>query len=287
MRRKPPRDGRRRAAFSFLLPLALGALSARAASPRRIVALAPSAAEIVLALGAGDRLVAVSDFARRLPGAEGKATVGGFTPDLERVLALEPDLVLASKDGTDRASFERLSAVGLKVEATSASSLAGVLEDIAKVGRLIGEESRAASLVAALRARVTRVEEEIRLRKAPPRRAAVVIWPDPPILAGPRTFVGDVLARAGYANVVPVSAGDWPRVSFETLAGWNPAVLVRPKTPENEDAFRRAFAKAGSWRLVPAARDGRVREVPGDLLERPGPRLVDALEILARGDAAR
>src|SRR5205823_13191478 len=93
-------------------------------------------------------------------------------------------------------------------------------------------------------------------------------------------FVGDVLARAGLTNVVPASAGLWPRVSFETLAGWDPALVVAPSTPENRDAFARAFAPNGPWWVVGAVRAKNVMTLPGDTLERPGPRLVEALETL-------
>ena len=112
------------------------------------------------------------------------------------------------------------------------------------------------------------------------RTAVVLEWPDPPVVAGRGTFVGDVLARAGFTNAVPASAGDWPRVSLETLAAWNPDLVVRPATVENDVAFRAALG-GGAFRVVPAVREGRVATLPGDLLERPGPRLVDALERLA------
>ena len=248
------------------------------APPRRIVALAPSAAEILFALGAGPRVVGVPDFAVDLPEAAGKTRVGGFVPDLERVVSLAPDLVVVSKDGTDRAAFEKLEALGLPVVVTAGTTLDGVLEDVIRVGHALGDDERAADLVAALTRRIAAAEALGRAR--PHRRAVALIWPDPPVVAGDGTFVGDVLSRAGFSNVVPRSAGDWPRVSFETLASWNPDVVVRPDTPENAGAFARAFADA-RWRLVPAVKEGRVVVLPGDLLERPGPRLVEALERLA------
>src|SRR5664280_1824558 len=93
------------------------------APPRRVVALAPSAAEILFALGAAPRVVGVPDFADDLPEAAGKARVGGFAPDLERVVSLAPDLVVVSKDGTDRAAYEKLEALGLTVVVTSGATL--------------------------------------------------------------------------------------------------------------------------------------------------------------------
>jgi iron complex transport system substrate-binding protein len=245
------------------------------------VALAPSAAEILFALGAGERVVAVPDLASDLPGAAGKVSIGGFVPDLERVVALSPDLVVASRDGTDRAAYEKLKALGIPIIATEAQSLDGVLRDIRRVGEAIGEAGAAERLVAALSERIAAAEKRAAGRKSPRPRVLVVIWPDPPVVAGPATFVGDLLVRARLENVVPGKAGEWPRVSHETLAGWNPDAIIRPETAENEAAFTRSFATDRRWQLVGAVRDGHVVSVPGVLLERPGPRLVDALERLA------
>ncbi len=248
------------------------------------MALAPSAAEILFALGAAPRVVAVSDFAASLPEAVGKVRVGGFSPDVERVVALAPDLVVVSRDGTDRVAYDRLVALRLPVLVTSGRTLEGVFEDVVAVGRAIGEEGRAASLVASLRGRVASAIEAGRVarRGRPLPSAAVLIWPDPPVVAGPSSFVGDLLRVAGIPNAVPGTAGEWPRVTLETLAAWNPGVLVRPETKENAAAFTRGLADP-RWRLVPAAAPGRVLTLPGDWLERPGPRLVDALEsLLAR-----
>lgn len=204
--------------------------------------------------------------------------MGGFAPDLERVVSLAPDLVVVSKDGTDRAAYEKLGALGMTVVVTNGTTLAGVLEDVIRVGHALGEDERASSLVDALARRIAAAETlgRIHLRT----RALALIWPDPPVAAGADTFVGDVVRRAGFTNVVPKSAGDWPRVSFETLAAWNPDLVIRPETPENAEAFARAFRDA-RWRLVKAVSAGRVVVLPGSLLERPGPRLVEALERLA------
>lgn len=291
--RHPERAGRagraltRLSALGLLLVLfAAGVAASAGRPPQRIVALAPSAAEILFALGAGERVVAVPDFAADLPGAAGKVRIGGFVPDLERVVALLPDLVVASRDGTDRAAYEKLKALGIPILATEAQSLDGVLLDIRRVGEAIGEAGAAERLVAALSERIAAAQKRAAGRKGPRPRVLVVIWPDPPVVAGPATFVGDLLVRARLENVVPGKAGEWPRVSHETLAGWNPDVVIRPETAENASAFTRTFAKDSRWRLVGAVRDGRVVSVPGVLLERPGPRLVDALERLAALPAA-
>ncbi len=245
------------------------------------MALAPSAAEIVYALGAAGSVVGVSDFAADLPESKGKPRLGGFVPDLERIAALEPDLAVVSRDGTDRRAAERIAALGIRVVVTDATSLAGVFDDVRRVGAALGRDGEAERLVSALERRTAAAEARSAGRDGAARpRALALIWPDPPIVAGPATFVGDLLARAGLTNVVPASAGEWPRVSHETLVSWNPRLLVRPRTPENSTAFEAAFAPGSRWLLLPAVREGRVVVLPGEWLERPGPRLVDALEAL-------
>ncbi len=248
--------------------------------PARVVALAPSAAEIVYALGAADRVVGVSDFASDLPASRGKTRLGGFVPDLERIAALAPDLAVVSRDGTDRRAAERIASLGVRVVVTDGTSLAGVFEDVRRVGAALGRSAEADRLVASLSARAAAASARARARGAPRRRALALIWPDPPVVAGRATFVGDLLERAGLENVVPASAGEWPRVSHETLVAWRPDLLVRPDTPENRAAFDAAFATGSRWTLVPAVRDQRVVVLPGAWLERPGPALVDALEAL-------
>jgi iron complex transport system substrate-binding protein len=280
---------RPRRGFCFLgsLVLARGGLGfpARAAAPSRIVALAPSCAEILYALGAAPRVVGVSDFAKDLPESKGKARLGGFAPDLERIESLAPDLVVVSKDGTDLAAVRRLETLGHRIVVTDAASLDGVLADVRRVGRAIGEEPRAEELARSLSARIARAEEKAKARGGPPASAIAVVWPDPPILAGRETFVGDVLAHARLENAAPKGAGLWPRVSFETLASWDPRLVIRPDTPENRDAFAKAFAPGGKWELLRAVKEKRVLSLDGALLERPGPRLVEALERLV--DALR
>lgn len=254
---------------------------AAADAPRRVVALAPSAAEILYALGVAERVVGVSDFAADLPGSRGKVRLGGFSPDLERIASLRPDLAVVSRDGTDRRAAERLAALGIPVVVTDATSLAGVREDVRRVGRAVGRSAEAEQLVAGMERRVAAAEARAPSRAGGPKRSALaVIWPEPPVVAGRATFVGDLLERAGLANVVPASAGEWPRVAHETIVSWGPDLVVRPDTSENRAAFGAAFGPASRWRLLPAVRDGHVVVLPGEWFERPGPRLVDALEAL-------
>lgn len=259
---------------------ARGAASVRPVPARRIAALAPSAVEILVALGAAGRVAGVSDFASDIPEVAGKPRLGGFHPDVERVLALRPDLVIVSKDGTDRAVHDQLVRLKAPLLVTSGHTLDGVFGDIEAVGRAIDEEKRARDLIGDLKRRVAAVRERAASRPAT-QPVLVLIWPDPPVVAGPESFIGDLLRQGRITNAVPDGAGEWPRVSLETITSWSPAVLVHPETPENREVFRKALGGYPQWKVVRAYRDGRILSIPGAWLERPGPRLVDALERLA------
>ncbi len=247
--------------------------------------LAPSAAEIVFSLGASVRVVGVSDFAKDLPEANGKPRLGGFRPDIERVLALRPDLVIVSRDGTDRAAYEKLRALSLPVLVTQGTTIEGVFLDIISVGTAIGEAARARELNTSLRARLAAARQKSRSIQAKRRfpRVLVVIWPDPPVVAGPASFIGDLLEKGDIPSAVPGNSGEWPRVSLETLALWDPGVIVHPETEENREVFKMTLLGNPHWKLVTALKRGNVLSIPGGALERPGPRLIEALEQLIDG----
>lgn len=241
-----------------------------------MVALAPNLTEIVFALGAEDRLVAVSDFsdypaaARRLP------RVGGLDTSAERIAALHPDLVLASRDGNPRGAVQALEAAGIPVVTVSGGSLDAVLDGIREVGRRLGRREEGERLSAALERR----REEVKLRVAGLVRPAAVllVWPDPPQAAGGGTFLSDVLTEAGARNLLGDRPG-WPLVSEEFLATAPIEALVLPGSAQTRGVYQRARA-SGALSRGAAAR-ARVIWIDEAALTRPGPRVFEALESLA------
>ena len=258
---------------------------ARVGPPQRIVALAPSAAEILFALGAADRVVGVSDFAADLPGAAGKVRLGGFAPDLERIVALAPDLVVVSRDGTDRAAYENARrARRPRRRHRRAASLDGRL--------------RRTSGASAPRSARRRGGRAARGRAVGARRGRRGRGRRPDGAARPRALARHLARPAGRRRARDVrrrppasgpgsrtssrrSAGEWPRVSHETLVAWNP----RRRRPARDAGERRRLPRApsageaagASSRPCGRGASSSSRE-PGS--SGPGPRLVDALEAL-------
>jgi ABC-type Fe3+-hydroxamate transport system substrate-binding protein len=251
--------------------------SAPRPAPRRVVTLAPNLTEIVFALGAQRQLVAVSDFSDYPPAALRLPRVGGLDASAERIASLQPDLVLASRDGNSRGAVQALEAAGIPVTTVSGESLDGVLQGIRVVAERLGRREEGEKLVAEL----SRQREEIRRLVAGRGRPAAVllVWPDPPQAAGSGTFLSDLLEEAGARNLLAGRTG-WPVVSAEFLATAPIEVLVLPESPETRGVYERARS-AGALSRGAAAR-ARVIRLPESALTRPGPRVFAALEDLAR-----
>ncbi len=266
--------------FSFL-PLACRgperpSVSA-AGGPRRVVTLAPNLTEIVFALGAGDRLVGVSEYSDYPPAARAVPRVGGLDVDPERVAALRPDLVLAIAEGNAQGAVRALEAAGLPVTVTPSGSLDAVLQSIRIVGERLGLAADGNRLADALTARREAVRAKVAGRPRP--AALLLVWPDPPQAAGGETFLNDVLTEAGAKNLVADRRG-WPVLSREYLATAPVELLVTPESVEARAAWQRAFAPGGTLASGAVARARRV-SIDEAELTRPGPRVFDALERLS------
>ncbi|MEP7132355.1 MAG: helical backbone metal receptor [Acidobacteriota bacterium] len=256
--------------------------SVRGAAPRaakRVVALAPNLTEIVFALGAGSSLVGVSEFSDFPDAARSIPRVGGLEVSAERIASLTPDLILATAEGGNRkGAVSALEASGLPVLVVPGGSLDEVLAGIELVARRLGREGEGHRLTRTLEERREAVRRSVTSRPRP--RAVLLVWPDPPSAAGGGTFLDDVLTEAGAQNLLSNRSG-WPVVSAEWLATAPIEVAVIPDSPVNRPVFERAFAAGALARGSIAA--ARVIRVDESALTRPGPRVFDALEQLARG----
>ncbi len=247
----------------------------------RIVSLAPSMTETAFALGAGARVVGVTDFCDYPPETAGTAKVGGaLNPSLERIVELKPDVVLATATLNRRETVDALERLGVPVfGARDPRGVNEVLDSIAAVADLLGETERGAALVADLRTRLAALVQH--LSGFPPRRVLFVVWHDPLITVGRDTFIADALRHAGGQSVIEVNQ-DWPRISLEEVVRLDPEVIVFASShSETVTQTFDALAERPGWRNIAAIRQRRYAVV-SDAVNRPAPRLIDAIEDLAR-----
>jgi len=246
----------------------------------RVVSLAPSLTEIVFALGRGDSLVGVTDFCDYPPTARSKPRIGGpMTPDVELIVQIRPDLVLATAEGNPRDTVAQLARLQIPVFAVKPEGYAGILASIEAVGRALRAEAAATALTQDIQARVAAVRRAVSGRPRP--RVLYLVWTDPLIAAGPAAYIHDLIEMAGGGNVVRERSVPYPRLSWEEVVGAAPEVILVASHREGPDRPPMGEAWRG-WQSVPAVRSGRIVAVPGDTIHRPGPRVVEGVERLAR-----
>ncbi len=248
--------------------------------PLRLVSLSPSLTEIVFALGREDWLVGVTDFCDYPPDARTKPRVGGpMTPNLERVLQVRASLVLATAEGNPRDLVGQLSRVGIPLFAIKPVGYAGILDSIRILGRVGQAGARATALVEDMERQRARIQRAV--AGLPRTRVLYLVWGDPPIAAGPASFIHDLIQIAGGENVVRERTVPYPRLSLEEVVGRAPEVILVASHMETMDGPAHVTL-GGLWQAIPAIRSKRIVPIPGDTIHRFGPRVVEGLEHLAR-----
>jgi iron complex transport system substrate-binding protein len=245
-------------------------------APRRVVSLAPNLTEIVYLLGREDLLVGVTRFCNYPARAAALPRVGGIVdPDIERIVAEDPDLVLCTTDGNPKERVRVLEAMGIPCFAVGPQDLAAVFRTIERVGELLGVPGKGRREADALRARAERVS---RGKRTPSPRVLFVVSTSPIIAAGNGTFLDELVRISGGRNAAGRFAGRYPRLSVEDLIAAGPdIILVAGMT--GVEGFSPDVSR---WAEVPAFRNGDVVTLDGDLVTRPGPRMVGALEEVAK-----
>jgi len=261
-----------RASFPLVLEDARGVAVQLASAPRRVVSLAPNLTEIVFLLGQEERLVGVTRYCNYPPPAALLPRIGGIVdPDVERIVAAAPDLVLCTTDGNPRERVRVLEGMGIPCFAAGPQNLAAVFETIEKIGEILGVPERGRKEANALRARAERVSRE---KRSLSPRVLFVVSTSPVIAAGNGTFLDELVRIAGGRNAAAAFAGRYPRLSVEDLIRAAPDVVLVAAMSGVEE-FSPDVTR---WEEVPAFREGDVFSLDGDLVTRPGPRMVAALE---------
>ncbi len=247
--------------------------------PSRLVSLAPGITESLFLLGLGDQVVGVTDSCEYPAEAKLKPRVGStLNPSLEKILVFKPDLVLGSPQANRRETADRLARIGIPLYGVTAQTVDGTLASIADLGKVLGHEAKAAALVRELQGRIDVVSRRIAGRNHP--RVLFVVWYRPLMTAGTQTFLSDVIRRAGGDPVGAGLKGEWPKLSVEEALRHEPDVILFPRTqafaPDLDE-----FQSLPGWRDMRAVKERRIFFV-SDSIVRASPRLVDALEEVAR-----
>ena len=251
-----------------------------APNPRRIISLAPNVTEILFALGLGDRIAGVTSYCDFPEAAKEKEKIGDtLNPNLEKIISLKPDLVVVSTSSQLENLTRRLDQLAIPVYVTNPRRARDVVASIRSLGEVTGTSERAAEVAGGMESRISAVEQ--RVKSLPRPSVFYVLQTGPLITAGRNTFINDLINIAGGKFISADETADYPQFSRETVIARAPEIIVAPAIHGSElvkeSDLRRDFA------TTPAIRSNRIVWVTPDLVDRPGPRIVEGLEQLAEG----
>jgi iron complex transport system substrate-binding protein len=246
--------------------------------PARIVSLAPSITEMLFSMEAGEQLVGVTDFCDYPPEALKKPKVGYSNPNLESLVALQPDLVIAPNDFLKPDVIVKLEQLKIPVFILADQNVEGIFVHIQTLGRIVGRSSKADTIVMQLRQQVSVIQR--RIQGSVPVRMLYVLNSQPLITVGPGSFIDQMIRMAGGANVAAKSATPYPRLSMEAVLQEDPEVLVFPvgKAEGISESEQQTWHQ---WTTMTAVKRGRLHQISADWLNRPGPRIARGLDALA------
>jgi len=249
------------------------------AEVRRVVTLAPNLTETIYALGLEDRLAGDTDYCDTPPAARSKPHVGGtVNPSLEAIVALHPDLVLATTSINRIETVDSLARLGIPVYTSDPHTVWGMIDSTARMAELMGAATQGAELAARLKQRLEELHS--RLSELPTAHVLFVVWSDPLTTIGQNTFIADALRWAGGESVI-ASRQNWPQVSLEEVIRLQPDYIVLASghaetgSSEVEDLRARPM-----WKELRAVKAEHIVDL-GEEISRPSPGLIDAIDRLA------
>ena len=257
-----------------------------AETPVRIVSLSPSNTEILFALGLGDRVVGATKYCNYPPLVKelkdsGKVeVVGGYVePDIERILTLHPDLVLASQKHSNGA-VSLLDKEGIATFIVDPNNLTSIILSLEKIGKVTGKEAEASELCNQMEAQIGAVSDKV--SSLPKMRVLYIVWHDPVRTAGAGTFEDEIIEKAGGVNIFNDLSG-YAQVDPEAIAVRNPEVIIACSGMGTgaDKPLQWAETERGLNQTI-ARKNGRIYQAQGDLITRAGPRIVDGLEMFAK-----
>jgi iron complex transport system substrate-binding protein len=249
-------------------------------NPQRIVALAPSITEIIFALDQEHHLKGVTMYSNHPDAAQKLPKVGSYVRlDLEKIVALKPDLCIAVKDGNPKKVIDRLENLKIPVYAVDPRNLNTVMDALREIGELLDANESAEKLIRDMTSRIQRVKTRVS-KSAHKPRIFFQIGISPIVSVGTDTFIHEIIVLAGGKNLAegPVA---YPRFSQEQVLSLSPDIIII--TPMTGSAvFEKVKAQWSRWPTIPAVQKGHIHLADPNLFDRPSPRLVDALELLSR-----
>lgn len=252
--------------------------------PQRIVSLSPSTTETLFAIGAGEQVVGVTSYCNYPEEAATREIIGGFSPktiSIETIISLNPDLVIAGVSAHQPIA-DTLKEAGIEVislEPKSVDDVRAVIEELAMV---TGHEDQGKKLSMDIDQRIKALQSKLDAMDGERLKVFYEVWDAPLMTAGPNSFTGQMITYAGGINIFADVEGDYPQISSEELVSRNPQAIISSDTHGDKLSSESLKTREG-WDSIDAFKENRIILLPGDVVSRPGPRMIDAIEMMAAG----
>ena len=248
--------------------------------PQRVISLAPSITEIVYSLNRGNLLVGATQYSNHPEEAEKLPRVGSYVRlDIEKIVALKPDLCLAIKDGNPVHVVKKLESLSIPVYVIDPRNLNGIMDAVRRFGKLLAAPAESENLIQSMKSRMDKVTALV-ARAGNRPRVFFQIDAAPIISAGDNTFINELITTAGGTNL---AAGPqvYPHYNWEEILKLQPEIAIVASMAGGHSP-KELVAGWRRWPQIPAVRNGRIHVVDANLIDRPTPRLVDGLELFAK-----
>ncbi|MCX5687680.1 MAG: cobalamin-binding protein [Candidatus Omnitrophica bacterium] len=250
----------------LIIIILLSVIARRAEAAPRIISLAPNTTEILFSIGLGDSIVGTDDFSNYPEEAKGIERLGTFNnPNIERIILLNPDYILVNS-GLEKSMEDYLTSLGMKVIKISPKTIEDLYSDIRKLGAVFNKEEDARKIIQNMQSRIRNLSRTIKGR---PPKVFVQLFDDPLVTVS--SFISDIIALAGGENIALDMKNDSGIFSYEALINRNPDIILIVGFSGN----------AGNFNSINAVKNKRIyKDLDPDLILRPGPRAVEAVEAL-------
>lgn len=252
--------------------------------PEKIISLSPNTTEVLFAVGAGDNVIGVTQFADYPQEATEVEKIGTITePNIEKIVSMEPDIVFAA-EVNKMETLNRLKELGIKVAGFKANSVNMAIDNIQKFGVLTGNEDKADKIVAEMHIKIAEIKNLIdkKLENKDRPRLFYELWSDPLYTAGVDNFIDDMIHMAGGYNIGRLAETQWPQFSLEKLLVEDPEVYISTPHSAEMKVSVESIKNRERFQSITAIKNGRVYVIDQDILNRPSPRLVTGLALLTK-----
>ncbi|MDK1287190.1 cobalamin-binding protein [Pseudoalteromonas sp. B95] len=242
--------------------------------PSRIIALAPHIVENLYAIGAGDKIVGTVEYADYPEAANRIPRIGGYHGiQLEKVLALAPDLVIVWKNGNKEADIEKLKSLGIPIAYSVSKDIRQVPTELIKLGELTGHKAQAEQLADKFNQRYQQIIKQFQGKVS--LDVFYQLWPSPLMTTNGKTWIHQTLNMCGVRNVFAEAATEYPQISLENVIAKHPQVIIIPNEKATKQPPQVQWQK---WTEIPAVKHGQYIEVDADLLHRFSTRMLEGVQ---------